>query len=56
MPTPPKTWQNVGVDSVLERSPSSIAAVPHRGGRLDLLPLEILDWPDFESLQMADPA
>ena len=48
-PTP--TWQPVGVDSDLERGPSSIPAVPHHGDHLELLPLEILPWPDFESLQ-----
>lgn len=48
-PTP--TWQPVGVDSDLERGPSSIRTVPHHGDHLELLPLEILDWPDFESLQ-----
>lgn len=51
MPRAAKTWQNVGVDSVLERGPSVIPAVPHRGGHLELLPLEVLPWPDFESLQ-----
>ena len=45
------TWQAVGVDSNLERGPSSIPAVPHQGGHLELLPLEVLPWPDFESLQ-----
>jgi hypothetical protein len=48
---PTRTWQLVGVDSDLERGPSSIPAVPHRGGHLELLPLEVLSWPDFESLQ-----
>lgn len=48
-PTP--TWQPVGVDSDLERGPSSIPAVPHHGDYLELLPLEFLLWPDFESLQ-----
>ena len=48
---PTQTWQPVGADSVLERGPSSIPAVPHRGGHLELLPFEALTWPDFESLQ-----
>jgi hypothetical protein len=48
---PTRTWQPVGVDSDLERGPSSIPAVSHRGGHLELLPLEVLPWPDFESLQ-----
>ena len=51
MAGPTRIWQPVGVDSDLERGPSSIPAVPHHGGHLDLLPLEILSWPDFESLQ-----
>lgn len=46
-----RTWQLVGVDSDLERGPSSIPTVPHHGGHLELLPLEVLPWPDFESLQ-----
>lgn len=46
-----RTWQPVGVDSDLERGPSCIPAVPHQGGHLELLPLEVLPWPDFESLQ-----
>ena len=46
-----RTWHSVGVDSYLELGPSSIPAVPHRGGHLELLPLEVLTWPDFESLQ-----
>lgn len=44
-------WQPLGVDSDLERRPSSVPAVPHHGGHLELLPLEVLPWPDFESLQ-----
>lgn len=44
-------WHPVGVDSDLERGPTSIPAVPHKGGHLELLPLEVLTWPDFESLQ-----
>jgi hypothetical protein len=46
-----RAWHPVGVDSPLERSPSSIPAVPHRGGHLELLPFDALSWPDFESLQ-----
>lgn len=46
-----RTWHSVGVDSYLERGPSSVPAVPHRGGHLELLPFEVLTWPDFESLQ-----
>lgn len=51
MAGPTQTWHPVGVDSDLERGPSSTPAVPHRGGHLELLPLEVLPWPDFESLQ-----
>ncbi len=51
MAGPTRTWQPIGVDSDLERGPTNIPAVPHQGGRLELLPLEILPWPDFESLQ-----
>lgn len=46
-----RTWRPVGVDSDLERGPTSIPAVPHHGGHMELLPLEVLPWPDFESLQ-----
>ncbi|WP_143227158.1 hypothetical protein [Actinomyces naeslundii] len=45
------TWQPVGIDSALERGPNNIPAVPHRGGHLELLPFECLNWQDFESLQ-----
>lgn len=51
MAGPTRVWQPVGVDSSLERGPESIPAVPHQGGHLELLPLEVLPWPDFESLQ-----
>ena len=44
-----RTWQPVGVDSDLWRGPSRIPVVPHRG-HLELLPLHVLPWPDFESL------
>ncbi len=47
----PGTWQRVGADSELERGPSGVPVVPHHGRRLDLLPFEMLPWPDFESLQ-----
>lgn len=43
-------WHPVGIDSAVERGPSERPVVPHRGS-LDLLPLELLSWPDFESLQ-----
>jgi hypothetical protein len=44
------SWQPVRVDSDVERGPTAIPVVPHRGS-LELLPLEVLSWPDFESLQ-----
>lgn len=43
-------WEQVGIGSNLEREPSRIPAVSHYGRRLDLLPLNDLDWPDFERL------
>ena len=51
MAVPNRMWHPVGVDSDLERGPTSIPAVSHKGGHLELLPLEVLPWPDFESLQ-----
>lgn len=50
MAGPTGIWHRVGLDSYLEGDPSNIPAVPHRGGHLELLPLESLAWPDFESL------
>lgn len=44
------TWRPVGVDSDLERGPSGVPLVAHQG-HLDLLPLHVLPWPAFESLQ-----
>ncbi len=44
-------WQTVGAGSALERGPSRIPIVAHRGRHLELLPFEALSWPDFESLQ-----
>jgi hypothetical protein len=46
-----RRWQPVGVDSDLERGPTTFPAVPRVRERIELLPLEALTWPDFESLQ-----
>ncbi len=50
MREPTRAWRPVGVNSVVERRPSELPVVPHRGS-LELLPLDYLPWPDFESLQ-----
>jgi hypothetical protein len=44
------SWRLVGANANVEQSPSRIPVVPHQG-HLDLLPLDKLDWPDFERLQ-----
>lgn len=47
-----RTWQRVGVDSVLERGRGdALVAVPHHGAHLEMLPFDTLSWSDFESLQ-----
>lgn len=46
-----QAWRPVGVDSDLERGPSTVPVVPHQGGQLELLPFELLAWSDFEGLQ-----
>lgn len=46
------TWRPLGLDSNLQGRPPGAPAVPpvpHRG-MLELLPLDALEWPDFESL------
>lgn len=50
MPGRSGAWHPVGIDSAVERGPSELPVVPRRGS-LELLPLELLSWPDFESLQ-----
>lgn len=44
-----RAWRPVGVDSYLEMGPTGTPVVAHRG-RLELLPLDLLPWADFESL------
>lgn len=46
------TWHPLGLDSPLQGRPLGAPAlppVPHRGSP-ELLPLDVLEWPDFESL------
>ncbi len=48
----PATWRPLGLDSSLHGRPlgaPAVSPVPHRG-TLELLPLDALEWPEFETL------
>lgn len=44
------SWHHPSLDSPLHRPPGPPPAVPHRA-LMELLPLDVLPWPDFESIQ-----
>lgn len=44
-------WRPLGVTSGLDSPPDTKPIVPRVNGKIDVLPLGLLKWPDFERLQ-----